>query len=150
MVKGADQLIRSLNGLPGQFTHISMQKVHAKAAEPLVSRMHRLAPVGLTGNLAESIGIVRGGKDNKERGSVEVGPRRKGGYKGFAGHLVEFGTKERRVKKRHPIFGYDRGKMPKNPFVEPAWNDTKDEVLTGINKVYGAEVSKYLRRTVPK
>lgn len=150
IVKGMDELLRSLNGLPEQFTEINMRKVHAKAAEPLVNRMHRLAPVGLTGNLADSIGVVIGGRLNRELGSVQVGPRRGGKYKGFHAHFVEFGTKKRRVKKRHPIFGFDRGVMPKQPFVEPAWEQTNDEVLTGITKHYEVEVVKYLRRTVPK
>jgi HK97 gp10 family phage protein len=150
MIKGLDKLQASLNGLGKQFSDVNMQKVHTKAAEPLITRMHRLAPVGLTGELADSIATLKGRKSNREQGIVESGPARGGRYKGYHAHLVEFGTKERRVKKRHPIFGFDRGKMPKEPFVEPAWEQTKGEVLNRIEKIYSGDVSKYLNRTVPK
>lgn len=150
MIKGMKQLVNSLNGLPLQFSDINMQKVHAKAAEPLVHEMHRRAPVGLTGNTADSVGLIKKGGKNREFGIVEAGPIRGGRYKGFAAHLQEFGTKNRRVKKRHPIFGYDRGRMPARPWVGPSWKATDSKVVKNIEKIYSEEVTKYLKRTVPK
>lgn len=151
VIKGEKELRALLNGMERQFSDPIMQKANAKAAEPLVHEIHKRAPVGKTGNLADSIGIVKSGKKNKkELGLIEVGARRKGGHKGFAAHLVEFGTKKRRVKKRHPIFGFDRGKMPKEPFVEPSWEAKKDEVLGRVTKELSNEITKYLKRTAPK
>lgn len=150
-LKGEKELRSCLNGLGRLISDPLMQKTNAKAAEPLVHELHKRAPVGETGNLADAMGIVKMGKKNKgELGAIQVGARRKGGFKGFAAHLHEFGTKKRRVKKRHPIFGYDRGKMPKNPIVEPAWEAKKDEVLGRVTKELSSEVTKYLKRTAPK
>jgi len=130
MIKGEAELRRKLDRL-GRIGDKEFTKANKKAAEPLIHRMHRLAPVGLTGNLADSIGSI------VSKGEVTVGPRRKGGYKGFAGHLVEFGTKARKTKR-----GANRGVMPAEPFVEPSWEQTKNEVL-GI-------VTKELEKTVLK
>lgn len=150
-LKGERELRACLDGLGRLVSDPLMQKANAKAAEPLVHELHKRAPVGETGNLAESMGIVKPGKKNKkELGLIEIGARRKGGYKGFAAHLVEFGTKKRRVKKRHPIFGFDRGKMPKEPFIEPSWEAKKEEVLGRVTKELSNEVTKYLKRTAPK
>jgi len=137
-ITGLKEIYGALNDLPKELSDTKLQKVHAAAAIPLVNRIHRLAPVGLTGNLADSIGIEKPGKKNKgELGAIYVGPRRKGGFKGFAGHLVEFGTKARKTKR-----GANRGVMPAEPFVEPSWEQTKNEVL-GI-------VTKELEKTVLK
>lgn len=144
-VKGVDELKRALAGIEKQFSEKIIRKANTNAAEPLVHEMHKRAPVGLTGNLADSIGIVNE-KKGRELGAVGIGPRRRGGFKGFAGHLVEFGTKRRRTKTT----GANRGVMPKKPFVEPAWDSTKDVVLGRIEKELSAQVTKYLKRTVPK
>lgn len=144
---GDRELAKAIQGLPDRLSDTEFQKANVKAAQPLADRMHRLAPVGLTGNLAESIGIVKSGKGNKgELGLISIGPRRKGGYKGFAGHLVEFGTKRRRTKTTNA----NRGIMPKDPFVEPAWEQTKDEVLGSIDKHLGKVVTSYWNKTVKK
>lgn len=145
MIKGAEELKKCLNGLPDQFKHPTLQKANVKAAEPLVSRMHRLAPVGLTGNLADSIGIVKL-KKGRELGGIEVGPRRGGGFLGYAGHLVEFGTKRRTTKRT----GANRGIMPKKRFVLPAWEQTNSQILGTVEKELSDQVTKYLKRTAPK
>ena len=143
---GDRELAKALLGLPDRLDDTALQKANSKAAQPLVDRMHRLSPVGLTGNLADSIGIVKAGKKNKsELGLITIGPRRKGGFKGFAGHLVEFGTKRRTTKS-----GANRGVMPKEPFVEPAWEQTKDEVLGSIDKELEKVVTSYWKRTVKR
>lgn len=145
MIKGAEELKKCLNGLPDQFKHPTLQKAIVKAAEPLVSRMHRLAPVGLKGNLADSIGIVKL-KKGRELGGIEVGPRRGGGFLGYAGQLVEFGTKRRTTKRT----GANRGIMPKKRFVLPAWEQTNSQVLGTVEKELSVQVTKYLKRTAPK
>lgn len=145
-VKGLKELVRSLNGIEKQFSDKIIRKVSAISAEPLVHEMHRRSPVGLTGNLADSIGIV----NEKQLGGVAVGPRRKGGFKGFAGHLVEYGTKKRRTTGGIFSGGANRGVMPKKPFVEPSWDSRKDEVQERLVKNYGEHIAKYLKRTVPK
>lgn len=136
---GDKELASALRGLPGEVNK-NFQKVAVKAAQPTVDRMHRLAPVGLTGDLADSIGIVK-----EKQGVITIGPRRKGGYKGFAGHLVEFGTKKRKTKS-----GANRGIMPKKPFVRPAWEQTDTTVLANIKKETNEIVNRFWNKTVKK
>lgn len=139
-IRGYDELLSAFKGLPDIYSDKLIQKVNIRSAQPLIFRAHRLAPVGETGNLAESIGAVR---SKGELGAVEVGPRRRGGFKGFAGHLVEFGTKDRRTKS-----GANRGKMTADPFMEPAFDQTIDQVLRNIDKELEIETVKYLKRKV--
>lgn len=145
-VKGIKELQKSLVGLSDQYPHSLFQKINVKGAEPLVSRMHRLAPVGLTGNLADSIGIIKVSKKNDSLGGVQVGPRRGGGYYGYHAHFVEFGTKQRKTKST----GANRGVMPKHPFVSPSWEQTNPEVYGIIFKQLQTHTNKYWRQTVPK
>jgi HK97 gp10 family phage protein len=143
-VTGLKEILGALNDLPKELSDTKLQKVHAKAAEPLVNKIHRLAPVGLTGNLADSIGIEKPGKKNKgELGAIYVGPRRKGGFKGFAGHLNEYGTKPRKTKR-----GKKLGVMKAKPFEAPAWEQTQDEVEHRIADLLGDDVYRFLRGRV--
>lgn len=112
------------------------------AAKPLVEKEKLLAPEGPTGNLVDSIGAVRTSINKANAlGEVRVGPRRKGGYKGFAGHLVEYGTK-RRTNKR----GANRGIMPKDPFAKPAFDATKGQIESIITQSVGKVMIRTMKR----
>lgn len=76
-----------------------------------------------TGNLVKSIGRVRVPMAKANAiGAVRIGPRRGGQYKGYHGHLIEFGHKKvlwgRRTNERVKPY----------PFIEPAYRAKKDEV----------------------
>lgn len=147
---GVEEIDQVLKGLPLVVNDKLLQEAHAKAAKPLVDRAHLLAPVYKTGNLAESIGVVRtksqlAGSVGQELGLINVGPRRKGGSKGFAGHLVEKGTKERSDKS-----GANRGSVKPEPFMEPAWQQTQGQVESSIADFLGREVNNFMRRTIKK
>ena len=146
MIKGLDELVKSLKGLDKQFSHADFQKANVKAAEPVITKAHRIAPVGLTGDYADSIGLVKLGKKSTQLGGVNVGPRRGGGFEGFHGHLIEFGTKQRRTKTT----GANRGVMPKNPVMTRSWEATKNEALGIVTKELQKKAEKYLKDTVPK
>lgn len=142
-IKGKEEIERVLRGLPDQVNDRILQAARAKALKPLVERAHYLAPVYKTGNLAESIGVVKTSfKTSGGKGEVMAGPRRRGGYKGFAGHLVEYGTRNRRTRR-----GANRGKVKAKPFMEPAWEQTKDQVKNRIVDELGKTVTNYIRRT---
>lgn len=136
--KEIDQLLKRL---PDSVSDSIVGSANMRAAKPLVEKEKLLAPEGPTGNLVDSIGAVRRGKKGNIIGEVWVGPRRRGRYKGFAGHLVEFGTKRRRTKK-----GANRGVMPKKPFAKPAWMSTKG-IMEGLIR---SELSKSVIRTMKK
>ena len=149
-VTGNVEIDNFLKGLPAQYSHRILQAAHAEAAKPLVYKEHLLAPVGRTGHLADSIGVIKTPfKSSSVVGEVQVGPRR-GRYKGNAGHLVEFGTVKRKTIKRHPIFGYNRGVMPAKPFAKPAFDQTNAQVLGSIKNTLSIKTVQYAKRTLKK
>jgi hypothetical protein len=155
-VTGIKEIDTLLKQMPLKLSDRVLQNASARAAKPLVEKEKLLAPEGPTGNLVDSIGVVRGsfnqlGRGQRLVGEVSVGPRRRGRYKGHAGHLVEYGTKKRTTKGRGRVkVPSNRGIMPKKPFVKPAFQATRNHVL----QIYNQEVAKVLlstmRRTVKK
>lgn len=142
-VTGVAEIDRVLKELPKQMTHTILGAAHTAAAKPLIERAKLLAPEGPTGNLVDSIGASKVNiKTAKKVGEVRVGPRRKGGFKGFHGHMVEFGTKQRRTRKKNA----NRGIMPKKPFMRPAFALTKVAVEAAIAVNIGKVMVRTMRR----
>lgn len=145
-ITGFKEVDAVLRNLPLAMNDKVLTAAHTRALVPLVNREHLLAPVGKTGNLADSIGVVKAstrGSLNTGLGAVSAGPRRNRPYKGFAGHLVEYGTKQRSTRK-----GANRGQMPTKPFAHPAWDATRAEVEANVNREIGNEVIRVMRRTL--
>jgi HK97 gp10 family phage protein len=139
---GVKELDKVLRGVPKELSHKLIGDANTLAAKPLVEREKQLAPVGPTGNLVSSIGVVRTTfKKANVLGEITVGPRRQGGYKGFHGHWIEFGTKKRQTKK-----GANRGSVPAKPFAEPAYMQTKDQVLGSINQNLGRKIIQRMKK----
>lgn len=142
---GHQDIDKVLKGLPLQVNHKVLQAAHTSAAKVLVTAEKLSAPEGPTGNLVDSIGVVKTPiKRANAVGEINVGPRR-GRYKGHAAHLVEYGTKQRRTKR-----GWNRGRMPAKPFAQPSWIRTKDKVLAGINDHLGRHLYNFMKRTIKK
>lgn len=143
-VTGLQEIDSVFKALPLTMSHKILQDAHAKAAEPLVHREHLLAPVGLTGNLADSIGAVKTPYAKAGViGEVIVGPRRSRQFKGHHAHLVESGTKKRHTKK-----GANRGVMPAQPFAGPAFKQTSDQVISRISDEVGRSVWRTMKRFI--
>jgi hypothetical protein len=141
-VKGLTEINKVLKTLPESVQHRFLTAANYAAAKPLVEKEKLLAPEGPTGNLVDSIGAVKVSFAKASKlGEVRIGPRRKGGYKGFAGHLVEFGTRRRKTKK-----GANRGLMPKKPFAKPAFDSTKGIVMASIANQVAISVTKGMKR----
>ena len=141
-VTGLREIDKVLEELPKQMTHAILGAAHVAAAKPLVEKAKLTAPEGPTGNLVDSIGAVKTSIKRADAiGQVFVGPRRKGRYKGYHGHMVEFGTKRRRTKK-----GANRGVMPAKPFMAPSFNQTKSEVERQIAQQIGKVMVRTMRR----
>jgi HK97 gp10 family phage protein len=110
-----------------------MRKVLRTAAKPVADRAKELAPRD-KGNLAESITVSpnlnRSQRSQNRKGSfadleMHIGPS------GLAqGITQEFGTVNHAAQ----------------PFMRPAWEGIKDDVLTEIGKLAWAEVEKKARR----
>jgi HK97 gp10 family phage protein len=142
---GVQEIDKVLKGLPLQVNHKLVQQANFQASKYLVNEAKLTAPEGPTGNTVDSIGTIRQSfAKSSELGLVQTGPRRGGKYKGHVAHLIEYGTKQRRLKSN----GANRGTMPKRPFMEPAWERTKDKVLNSINGFLGAALYRFMKRTI--
>lgn len=145
-VTGVKEIDQVLGGLPLQVTDKVLQNSFSDAAKPLVQAAQSLAPKGKTHNLVDSIGVTKEPAKtlvNRAVGQIQVGPRRKGKYKGFAGHLMEFGTTVRETKK-----GANRGNVTPHKFMEPAFNQTSGQVETRINESIGRKLSAFMKRII--
>jgi HK97 gp10 family phage protein len=144
ILKGDKEIRNALKHLPDVVQHRVLSAANFAAAKPLVEKEKLLAPEGPTGNLVDSIGAVKTSLAKASKlGEVIVGPRRRG-YKGFAGHLVEYGTRRRKTKS-----GANRGVMPKKPFARPAFQATRGQVESSIagqlSKAFTRTMKRYLR-----
>ncbi len=138
-LSGVAELDRCLKGMPKVLQNNLLQNAHIKAAEPLVYGLKALVPVGETGNLKRSIGVERvSTSTSAQLGVVQVGPRRRGGYKGYHGHLIEYGKTNRGRRDRTRPY----------PFMEMGFNARKSEVEKNIAFYVGVKVAQYIRQTV--
>jgi HK97 gp10 family phage protein len=141
---GHIQIDQVLRALPLELSHTVLSAAHMDAAKPLIQKEKLLAPEGPTGNLIDSIGAVKTPfKKANVVGEVTVGPRRTRKLRGQHGHLVEFGTVSRENKK-----GANRGVMPAEPFAEPAFEQTKEQVINRISVSVGRKLNNTMRRYI--
>lgn len=147
VLTGKKELDNLLKQLPKEMSnHDALGKAHLQSAKILVEKEKLLAPEGPRGNLVDSIGAVRTPFKKANRiGEVVAGPRRKGRFKGFAGHLVEYGTRKRKNKS-----GANRGVMPKKPFAAPAFQQTQNDIKNSIKVNLSKIVIKAMKRYAPK
>lgn len=140
-LSGVAELDRCLKGMPRVLQNNLLQNAHIKAAQPLVYGLKALVPVGPTGNLKRSIGVERVSTSTSSTlGVVQVGPRRGGGYKGYHGHLIEYGKTNRGGRDRTRPY----------PFMQMGFNARKSEVERNIAYEVGTKVAQYISRTVKK
>jgi hypothetical protein len=141
---GHQDVDKVLRGLPLQVNHRVLQAAHTSAAKVLVTAEKLAAPEGPTGNLVDSIGVIKTPFGRAGAlGEINVGPRR-GRYKGYAAHLVEYGTKRRSYR------GANRGVMPKRPFALPSWMRVKDKVESLIAGHLSRHLLNFMRRTIKR
>jgi len=101
-----------------------------KAARKIfVASIKAATPVGPTGNLKRAIGSRYKYYRRSTTDTAVIGPRIEGKWKGYHGHLIEQGTKDRIVKdwlglkkkglRRRGIW-MNVGRMKAKPFMKPA------------------------------
>lgn len=147
---GLEEVDAVLMGLPLQLNHRVLQAAHAESAKVLVSTAKQLSPKR-EHDLEQSIGIAKValGKSSS-LGEINVGPRR-GKFGGNTAHLNEFGTRKRAtLGKGQYSAGANRGVMPAHPFMEPAWEQTKNNVVESITENIVVKLSAFMRRTIKK
>ena len=141
--------VKAINNLKEIADPKKARAVQRKALKPVKDQAVRNAPKGKTGNLKESIGFynekvnIPGTKPT----GVLLGPRTTRKYKGYHGSLVEFGgNSTRKPKTTFGVLVFFSGnslvavkevkKMPKRPYMFPAWNSKKGEVAKITLKEY--------------
>lgn len=153
---GVKELDEALRLMPAELSDKTLQSAGLAAARPLVEKAKQLAPKGKTKNVSNSIGAYRGGNfksvvsGKRQIGAVSAGPRR-GRYKGFAAHLNEYGTVVRFSRKRNGrpmVKPANRGKMTAKPFMEPAFEQTKPQILGTYNTILSKRIVGVMKRTL--
>jgi hypothetical protein len=140
-ISGAAELDRTLKTFPKVMQNNILQNAHIAASRVMVDGAKALAPRGETGNLKRSIGVERvsiglsGGT-----GVVQLGPRRGGGFKGYHGHLIEYGKTNRGGRDRSRAY----------PFMNMAFNARKSEVEKNIAFYVGKKVAEHIVRNVKR
>lgn len=143
-VTGDKEIDRILTEMPKVLQHQTLGAAHLDAAKVLIEREKALAP-RRTGELADSIGGIKTPmKKAGAVGEVVIGPRRSRKNKGHHGVLVEYGTKPRNYK------GANRGVMPAQPFIEPAFTQTKSPVIERIGVSIGKKLLSVMKRYAKK
>ncbi len=142
-ITGFKEIDTVLKKMPARLSEKVLSSAHRSSLIPLVKKAKLLAPEGPTGNLVDSIGTER--VTQSKKGGVQAGPKRRGRFKGNHGHLVEFGTKSRRKKS-----GANTGSMPAQPFMQPAFDATKDLVNDQIAEKIGTTLFRFMKRTLKK
>lgn len=138
-LSGNVELDRVFKGLPKVLQSNILTNAHVAAAKPLVTSIKALVPVGQTGNLKRSIGIERLGKLGGDSGAIQVGPRRKGGFRGYHGHLIEYGKTNRDGRRSRAY-----------PFMEMSFNARKGEVEKNIAFQVGLKVAQFINQNVKR
>jgi HK97 gp10 family phage protein len=141
---GIEELSQVLDALASdkKLSNKVVRGILGKAAKPIIQKAQALAPKE-DGDLRKSIGSIPGRGQGKGE-QVYVGPRRGGRFKGYAGHLVEYGTAPHIIRAkaaggllhlRGNVFAeqvHHPGAAAK-PFMRPAYDAKKDEAI-GIIK----------------
>lgn len=152
-VTGIAEIDNLLRTMPKQITHRVMGSAHIEAAKPLMDVAKNIVAsrekVQNTGRLEDSIGGIKlSQRSTKEIGLVHVGPRRKKGtYRGFHGHLVEYGHRLVSSKKsgKRQI-----GFVRPYPFMKPAFDKTKDQVGKNISESIQKKLMSRMKRDLKK
>jgi len=93
-----------------------------------------------TGELDRSIGLKF--IERKGVATYIVGPRISGGFKGFHGHLIEFGTRPR----VQGLFGRYVGAVKPRPFLRPAFDSLRESNLVLMRKILREGIEREARK----
>ena len=146
MIVGMKELDIKLKGLSLTLSHRMVGSAIFKAAKPMEDTAKSLINVK-TGNLRNSIGRVRTPlRKANTIGEVKVGPRVGGKYKGYHGHLVEFGTKNRPPGGWYARFpnAHTTSSKP-HPFMVPAERMTGAKVIGDVGRNLYQIIQRYIK-----
>lgn len=151
---GIKELQDAMKHLPEQFNRKVLTATARKAAKPLITEARANAPVSAVsrvewygqrrkvkpGQMRKSIGSRK--TSNREDPGVKVGPSRKNGW---WSHFVEFGTAGFTIKKGKNKGRFIPGQRPQ-PFMMPAYNSVKTEMVQTFNTELKGVLDKFLTK----
>lgn len=137
-LEGFRELDHALGELPKATARNVLQRVLKKRAKPVQDAWQGKAPV-LTGHYSHSIII---GPSSKLTPRQKRDAKKEGKY--FA--EIHIGTSDPAGQQNE----FGNVNMPANPSGRPAWDATKDGVLSGIAKDIGEEIEKAASRLARK
>jgi|DEB0MinimDraft_6_1074348.scaffolds.fasta_scaffold06900_5 HK97 gp10 family phage protein len=147
-----EKRLQVLTGMTVKERRREMEKLTTYALIPTKKRMKTLAPKGKTGSLKKSIGTVTAKATGYgSRVGSRTGPviRGKSKRRVFHAHLVELGTKKKKKtvkagKNPFTFYSFRAGRVLRRktinhgskaqPFVEPAYQQTKHEYVPRIRE----------------
>jgi HK97 gp10 family phage protein len=146
-IEGAGDLIKSIESLADDVRKNAEKNVLSAAARPL-ERAVKAAAAGMsdTGALAASIGLnVKKGKRGGQKGNytARVGPR-----KGFA-RTDSKGQRRDPVKYAH-LVEYGTSLLPARPFIRPALEAAKGDILSRMATALEKHIARALKRRAKK
>jgi len=121
-----EEINRKFNEIGARVQTLIATRAVKKGAEPIRDAAVSKVPVGMTGNLSDSIKIRTGLYDVNTFESVIAVDK-------YYGHMVEYGHKVVRGKKVV-------GMVPAKPFLRPAFDTQSDRALD----MMGSEIKKLL------
>lgn len=161
-VEGLRELEKALRELPRATAKRVMVRALKEAAKPLIADASANAPV-LTGALKDSINVSsRKPKGAKGPGSVAFAAAMAGGAsRAQAGQAARAANAANRGGSVEVYVGPGRNpqaifqefgtsKHPPQPFMRPAWDSTKQQVVDSIKAALGDEIMKAARRLAKK
>ncbi len=148
-LEGAAELDRALRELRTATARRVAKRAMTKALEPVKAAAIAAAPVSSDDrHMADGITIAskltrnqarKAEREGKHLTLMFVGPRSP------HAHLVEFGTAQR-FRKREKWAGKSTGAMPPQPFMRPAWDENRDQVLEILMAELRVELDKAVAR----
>lgn len=151
VVTGMKELDNMLRQMTPELNNRILGAANAESAKPLIKEAKSLVPKK-TGTLEKSIGAIKVSKRKAtEIGMVKVGPRRGGRYRGYHGHLVEFGTGPRKPGGWYAGFRNPRSTvMPAHPFMRPAFERTKTQIISTQKQSVAVKLNAFMKRKLGK
>lgn len=134
-----EELSQVLDGLPGKFGDQVVDKLLRKAGQPMLRLAKALSSnADVTGDVTKSIGFIA----NRQNNSLTLGPRRGGGFKGYVGHILEYGAAPHTIKAKAAggllVWSGGAAKQVSHPgiaaqpFIRPAFDATHQLVVENI------------------
>lgn len=157
-IQGFKELQAQIKKLPDKVKRKELHKVLKQVAKPTVLQAQFEAPIRSftkkaktpPGTLKRSIGTIVGKKGRSRINAVVyVGPRAKGKFKGWYGHIVHNGRNiyqkgfKRKHKKGANSFGA-KTRVKANPFMQRAYAKTG----AGVTAEAEVQVTKYVQRQI--